>query len=119
MARAQCRCRDGLRGALSRAARPDGRRVKWDTSHLFEYEALLEAASRRKRYKRNVSASRTSLQIKFDITLKVGDGALADRTTVQLIWMGRPDGIGLELRDDLDRLAQASADPVQRCPPTG
>jgi len=78
--------------------------VKWDTSHLFEYEALLEEAARRKKYKRNVSVSRTSLQIKFDITLKIGDGALADRTTVQLIWMGRPDGIGLELRDDLDRL---------------
>ncbi len=81
-----------------------GGAVKWDTSHLFEYEALLEAASRRKKYKRNVSVSRTSLQIKFDITLKVGDGALADRTTVQLIWMGRPDAIGLELCDDLDRL---------------
>lgn len=81
-----------------------GGAVKWDTSHLFEYELLLEAASRRKKYKRNISVSRTSLQIKLDITLKVGDGALADRTTVQLIWMGRPDGIGLELRDDLDRL---------------
>ncbi len=81
-----------------------GGAVKWDTSHLFEYELLLEAASRRKKYKRNVSVSRTSLQIKLDITLKVGDGALADRTTVQLIWMGRPDGIGPELRDDLDRL---------------
>jgi len=81
-----------------------GGAVKWDTSHLFDYEALLEAASRRKKYKRNVSVSRTSLQIKLDITLKVGDGALADRTTVQLIWIGRPDGIGLELRDDLDRL---------------
>jgi S-DNA-T family DNA segregation ATPase FtsK/SpoIIIE len=81
-----------------------GGSVKWDTSHLFEYEALLDTAARRKRYKRNVSVSRTSLQIKFDITLKVGDGALADRTTVQLIWMGRPDAIGLELRDDLERL---------------
>lgn len=81
-----------------------GGAVRWDTSHLFEYEALLEAASRRKKYKRNVSVSRTSLQIKLDITLKVGDGALADRTTVQLIWLGRPDAIGLELRDDLDRL---------------
>jgi S-DNA-T family DNA segregation ATPase FtsK/SpoIIIE len=81
-----------------------GDAVKWDTSHLFEYEELLEAASRRKKYKRNISVSRTSLQIKLDITLKVGDGALADRTTVQLIWIGRPNGIGSELRDDLDRL---------------
>jgi DNA segregation ATPase FtsK/SpoIIIE, S-DNA-T family len=83
-----------------------GNGVKWDTSHLFEYEALLEAAARRKKYKRNVSVSRTSLQIKFDITLKVGDGVLADRTTVQLIWLGRPDTIGMELPDDLDRLVK-------------
>jgi S-DNA-T family DNA segregation ATPase FtsK/SpoIIIE len=80
--------------------------VKWDTSHLFEYEALLDAAAKRKRYKRNVSTSRTSLQIKFDVTLNVGGGALADRTTVQLVWAGRPDAIGLELRDDLERLTK-------------
>lgn len=79
-----------------------GDKVKWDISHLFEYQALLEAAAKRKAYKRNVSTSRTSLQIRFDITLKIG----ADRTTVQLIWMGRPDAIGLELRDDLERLAR-------------
>lgn len=79
-----------------------GDRVKWDTAHLFEYQALLETASKRKGYKRNVSASRTSLQIKFDITLKIG----ADRPTVQLIWIGRPNEVGLELRDDLERLAR-------------
>jgi S-DNA-T family DNA segregation ATPase FtsK/SpoIIIE len=79
-----------------------GDKVKWDTAHLLEYEALLEAASKRKGYKPNVSASRTSLQIKFDITLKIG----ADRTTVQLIWTGRPDEIGVELRDDWVRLVR-------------
>ena len=79
-----------------------GDKVIWDTSHLFEYQALLEGAAKRKGYKRNVSTSRTSLQIRFDITLKIG----ADRTTVQLIWMGRPDAIGLELRDDLERLSR-------------
>ena len=83
-----------------------GKSVKWETTHLFDYEALLETAAKRKKYKRNVSTSRTSLQIKFDITLNVGDGALADKTTVQLIWVGRPNVIGLELRDDLDRLAK-------------
>lgn len=83
-----------------------GGAIRWDTSHLFEYEALLETAAKRKKYKRNVSVSRTSLQIKFDITLRVGDGALADRTTVQLIWSGRPDAIGAELPDDLERLVK-------------
>jgi S-DNA-T family DNA segregation ATPase FtsK/SpoIIIE len=83
-----------------------GTSIKWDTPHLFEFEEVLERAAKRKRYRRNVSTSRTSLQIKLDITLKVGDGAMADRTTVQLIWMGRPDVIGLELRDDLERLVK-------------
>jgi S-DNA-T family DNA segregation ATPase FtsK/SpoIIIE len=81
-----------------------GDAVKWDTPHLFEYEALLEEASKGKKYRRNVSVSRTSLQIKFDITLKVGDGTLADRTIVQLIWIGQPDAIGAELSGDLERL---------------
>lgn len=83
-----------------------GSGVKWDTSYLFDYVALLESAAKRKKYKRNVSVSRTSLQIKFDITLKVGDSSLADRTTVQLIWMGKPDAIGIELPADLDRLSK-------------
>ncbi len=80
--------------------------VKWDTPHLFEYEALLDSAAKSKKYRRNISVSRTSLQIKFDITLKAGDSSLAERTTVQLIWTGRPDAIGLSLPDDLERLAK-------------
>jgi S-DNA-T family DNA segregation ATPase FtsK/SpoIIIE len=83
-----------------------GHSVNWDTSHLFEYEALLESAAKSKKYRRNLSVSRTSLQIKFDITLKTGDSSLAERTTVQLIWAGRPDAIGLALPDDLERLAK-------------
>ncbi|WP_316162454.1 FtsK/SpoIIIE domain-containing protein [Bradyrhizobium sp. SZCCHNRI20481] len=79
-----------------------GDKVKWDTSHLFEYEALLESASRRRGYKPNVSISRSAIQIKFDFILKVG----AEKITVQLIWNGRPDAIGIELRDDLDRLTR-------------
>lgn len=79
-----------------------GDKVKWDTSHLFEYEALLQSASRRKGYKPNVSVSRTAIQIKFDFILKVG----AEKITVQLIWSGRPDTIGIELRGDLDRLVR-------------
>jgi S-DNA-T family DNA segregation ATPase FtsK/SpoIIIE len=84
-----------------------GDSVRWDTHHLFEYDALLESAKKRnKRFKRNVSTARASLQIKFDITLEVGEGRSAERTTVQLIWMGRPKAIGMELRDDLERLAK-------------
>ncbi|MES0100648.1 FtsK/SpoIIIE domain-containing protein [Mesorhizobium sp. M0019] len=83
-----------------------GDRVTWETSHLFEYEALLEKASKLKKYRRNDSVSRQSLQIKFDIALTAGSGASAERTMVQLIWTSQPDAIGLELPDDLDRLAK-------------
>ena len=83
-----------------------GSSTKWDTEHLFKYEALLEAAAKGKKYKRNVSLARAGMQIKFDITLSTGDGPSADRTTVQLVWIGNPEAIGLELRDDLARLAK-------------
>lgn len=81
-----------------------GPNVSWDTSHLFTYEKLLEQAERRKKYRRNDSTSRNSLQIKFEIVLKVVQGAIADRTTVQLIWTGQPNAIGLECPGDLQRL---------------
>lgn len=80
-----------------------GPKVKWEnTAHLFEYESLLEAAARKKKYKQNVSTSRTSLQIKFDVTLQSG----ADKITVQLVWTGSPNAMGVELRADLDRLGR-------------
>lgn len=80
-----------------------GHKVKWEnTAHLFEYETLLETAAKKKKYKVNVSTARASIQIKFDVTLKAG----ADRATVQLIWIGSPNAIGMELRGDLDRLSR-------------
>lgn len=84
-----------------------GDQVEWDTAHLFEYRALLEKAKaqQKKRYKRNDSVSRTSLQIKFDITLTSGAGLKAERRSVQLIWSGQPALIGGELPGDLERLA--------------
>ncbi len=81
-----------------------GPNVHWDVPHLFEYEALLESAKRRKKYRQNVSTSRTSLQIKFDIALEIGTGAGADRAVVQLIWQAQPNAIGLELSHEIARL---------------
>lgn len=81
-----------------------GAAVTWDAPHLFEYEALLEKAQRRKKYRRNESVSRSSLQIKFDVVLAVGAGPGAERAVVQLVWTGRPNAIGLELPKDLGRL---------------
>lgn len=81
-----------------------GSKVHWDTPHLFAYEQLIEKAKTRKKYRRNESTSRASLQIKFEIVLKVAPGASVDTTTVQLIWQGQPNAIGIELPCDLERL---------------
>ncbi|WP_292328528.1 hypothetical protein, partial [Mesorhizobium sp.] len=78
--------------------------VSWDTPHIFEFEALLEAASKSRKFRENVSTSRANIQIKFDLTLTVGSGPGAEKNTVQLIWRGEPNAIGLALPDDLARL---------------
>ena len=81
-----------------------GPKVSWETSHLFAYEELLEQAEQRRKYRRNESTARANLQIKFDVTLEVVQGATTERNTVQVIWMAQPNTIGLELPGDLQRL---------------
>jgi len=81
-----------------------GAAVVWDVPYLFEYEELLERAQKRKKYRRNESISRASLQIKFDVILTVGSGGSAERAVVQLVWSGQPNAIGQELPKDLARL---------------
>ena len=83
-----------------------GKAVTWDAPNIFQYEELLERAKRRKKYRRNESVSRASLQIKFDVELVVGSGAGAERAVVQLVWAGRPNAIGAELSKDLRRLLE-------------
>lgn len=83
-----------------------GESVRWDAPYLFDYPSLLEHAARRKKYRRNESTARASLQIKFDVTLRVAQGASVERNTVQLIWSGHPQAIGNELAADLERLEQ-------------
>lgn len=78
-----------------------GAAVEWDVQHLFAYEELLERAkTRQKKYRRNESTARGAIQIKFDVALNVG----SDRATVQLVWTGQPNAIGLELPKDVGRL---------------
>ncbi|WP_026782067.1 FtsK/SpoIIIE domain-containing protein [Pleomorphomonas koreensis] len=78
--------------------------VTWDTPYIFEFETLLEAARKRRKFRENVSTSRANIQIKFDLTLAAGDGSAAEKNVVQLIWRGEPNAIGLALPDDLARL---------------
>lgn len=81
-----------------------GSSVTWDIPYLFNYEELIESAKKRSKYRRNVSESRSSLQIKFDLILEVGVGAESERAVVQLVWSGQPNTIGVELPKDLGRL---------------
>lgn len=81
-----------------------GEKVIWDTPYIFQYDALLEQAQSKKKYRRNESTARNSIQIKFDIALSVAQGATRERSTVQVIWNGRPNAIGIELSEDLQRL---------------
>jgi DNA segregation ATPase FtsK/SpoIIIE, S-DNA-T family len=83
-----------------------GPNVIWEVSHLFQYDELLTEAAKRKKYHRNESMARASLQIKFDITLRVVQGAATERNTVQVIWTGDPRAVGLELAGDLQRLEE-------------
>lgn len=83
-----------------------GSKVKWsDCDILFNYESFLEdmKKKRKSKYKHNVSTARASRHLKFDISLTVL-GANEDRASAQLIWRGDTSAVGLELRDDLDRL---------------
>lgn len=77
-----------------------GKAVTWDTPYLFAYEEVLDRAKKRKKYRRNESTARAALQIKFDVILESG----SERATVQLIWAGQPNAIGLEFPKDLGRL---------------
>lgn len=77
-----------------------GANVQWDVARLFEYDALLNKKKTGKKYRRNTSVSRASTQIRFDVSLKVGD----EKTTAQLIWKAQPNAVGMELLDDLERL---------------
>lgn len=78
--------------------------IKWDVPHLFGFDEILEKAARRAKYRRNESVARTSLQIKFEVSLSGKAGSSEERTVVQLIWNGSPACIGLELNSDINRL---------------
>lgn len=77
--------------------------VKWETELLFTYDEVL-AKARQKGKKISESAARNATEIKFFIELFYQAGTGEDVQSVQLIWRGKPETIGAELRDDLQRL---------------
>ncbi|MFN7929196.1 MAG: hypothetical protein U0Y68_14865 [Blastocatellia bacterium] len=77
--------------------------VKGETELLFNYDEVL-AKAREKGKKISESAARNATEIKFFIELTYQAGTGEDVESVQLIWRGKPETIGAELRDDLQRL---------------
>ena len=92
-----------------------GARVEWkldgqgSNSHspLFDYPRFFEEEDKTGRLKPCTSASRQSIQIKFEIHLLERFGETETNLgKTQLVWSARPDAIGFALRDDISRLLE-------------
>ena len=79
--------------------------IKWETHWLFKYDELLEKASQDKKYKRNHQTSRSATEIKFLLELFVGAAESREKISVNLVWKCNPLAMGMELKDDLNRLS--------------
>lgn len=76
---------------------------------LFDYPAFFEYENKRKggKLKPSTSASKLQTQIKFEVSLveqHAGNDQTVEKT--QLLWMARPEAIGLTLYDDMKRLLE-------------
>lgn len=95
-----------------------GERVQWHVEKmgtsdipdpLFDYPAFFEYENKRKggKLKPSASASKLQSQIKFEVSLleqQAGNEQVIEKT--QLLWMARPEAIGLTLYDDMKRLSE-------------
>lgn len=76
---------------------------------FFEYPAFLAFERDRMgdRFKSVTSIARQQIQLKFEISLEVSTGdAVVPSGKVHLLWVGRPQALGLQLYDDVSRLCQ-------------
>ncbi|MFD2670966.1 FtsK/SpoIIIE domain-containing protein [Marinicrinis sediminis] len=80
--------------------------VNWETYHLFKYDQLVLESRQKKGFKKNTSTAKAAIQIAFYIELSYLDlQGSKQKNEVKLVWQGNPNEIGLELHDDLRRLA--------------
>ncbi|MEC0174346.1 FtsK/SpoIIIE domain-containing protein [Paenibacillus favisporus] len=81
--------------------------VNWDTHYLFKYDQLVLESKQKNNYKKNTSTAKSAIQIAFYIELIYLDlQGIKQKNEVKLVWQGNPLEIGLELYDDLRRLAE-------------
>lgn len=96
-----------------------GERVDWKVEGLgagnlpcplFDYPAFFaheKSRDKTGKLKKSVSAAKLQTQIKFEVSLVEQHGA--EELTlgkIQLVWIGRPEAVGLALRDDMIRLRE-------------
>ncbi len=80
--------------------------IEWETHWLFKYDELLEENQKRQqKYKESKSVSKAATEIKFYVELH---SSSSDNPKIQLIWKCNPNAIGLELRQDLERLTDSA-----------
>ncbi|UPK44727.1 FtsK/SpoIIIE domain-containing protein [Paenibacillus pabuli] len=81
--------------------------VNWETYHMFKYDELVLEARQKKGYKKNTSTAKAAIQIVFYLELSYLDlQGSKQKNEVKLVWHGNAQEIGLELHDDLRRLAE-------------
>lgn len=76
---------------------------------LFEFPAFLEYEKDRlkDRFRPITSAARAQIQLKFEISLEILNGNnVIPSGKIHLLWIGRPQALGLQLYDDLGRLTE-------------
>lgn len=78
--------------------------IIWDTHWLFKYDQLLKESRQKPKYKKNTSTAKPAIEIIFYVEMHINN-ELVEKT--QLIWKCNPNGMGMELHDDLERLAKA------------
>ncbi|AFZ55467.1 FtsK/SpoIIIE domain-containing protein [Cyanobacterium aponinum] len=76
--------------------------IIWETGWLFNYDQLIEETKQKGKYKENQSIAKTAIEIKFYVELE--SNISAGKPKIQLIWKANPNAIGMELRNDLERL---------------
>ncbi|KDR27149.1 FtsK/SpoIIIE domain-containing protein [Caballeronia zhejiangensis] len=79
---------------------------------LLEYPAFLEYERDRLKndFKSVTSIARPQIQLKFEISLELTNGEqTVPSGKIHLLWIGRPQAVGLQLYDDIGRLRQKAA----------
>src|SRR5262249_43404645 len=86
----------GLRQLLT------GPSFEWEVGDLFHVEQIVAREEQRSRFRRTVSAAKAANQIRFDVSLLIGENG--DAFGTQLIWHFVPSAIYSEYGEDGERL---------------